>query len=150
SSSFTSGDTTVEALSNGDAPRSSRDNRRGSYGNWPSRGTQWVQYEWTQPISTNKVDVYWWDDQQGVRWPEACRLLYWDGEAFQPVANADGLGVKPDQFNTTTFDEVKTNKLRLEIVSRGEFSTGVLQWKVFDSGKSPKFPPRVKAGVDRI
>src|SRR5262249_17417005 len=77
SSSLTSGDTTVDALNNGDAPRSSRDNRRGSYGNWPQRGTQWVEYEWSQPISTNKVDVYWWDDRQGVGWPQACRLLYW-------------------------------------------------------------------------
>ncbi len=76
------------ALNDGYDPRSSRDNRRGSYGNWPRRGTQWVQYDWSQPISTNKIDVYWWDDQQGVRLPKACRLLYWDGNAFVPVANA--------------------------------------------------------------
>ena len=85
SSSYVSGDTSLEALNDGYQPRSSRDRRRGSYGNWPRRGTQWVQYEWSKPISTNKIDVYWWDDRRGVRLPEACRLLYWNGQAFTPV-----------------------------------------------------------------
>ena len=30
--------------------------------------------------------MYWWDDNRGVRLPAAARLLYWDGETFQPVA----------------------------------------------------------------
>ena len=109
-----------------------------------------MQYDWSQPISTSKIDVYWWDDRQGVRLPKACRLLYWDGNAFVPVANASGLGVAGNQFNTTTFDEVRTAKLRLEIDSNGTYSTGILEWKVYDSGKSPDFPPMVTAGIDRV
>ena len=35
STSYVSGDTTPTALNDGYDPRSSRDNRRGSYGNWP-------------------------------------------------------------------------------------------------------------------
>src|SRR4029079_14564609 len=31
-----------------------------------------------------------------------------------------------------------------------QISTGITEFRVFDSGKSPKFPPRVKAGVDRV
>jgi DUF1680 family protein len=147
--SYVSGDTTPAALNDEYDPRSSRDNRRRSYGNWPRRGTQWVQYDWSQPISTNRVDVYWWDDQQGVRLPKAARLLYWDGSAFVPVANASGFGVAGNQYNTTTFDEVRTAKLRLEIDSNETFSTGILEWKVYDSGRSPDFPPTVTAGVDR-
>jgi len=150
SSSAVSGDTTLAALNDGHTPRSSRDNRRRSYGNWPRRGTQWVEYQWERPIATNKMDVYWWDDRQGVRAPAACRLLWWDGERFAPVANVEGLGVERDKFNTTTFDEVKTTKLRLEIDGAGEYSTGILEWKVYDSGASPPFPPRVKAGIDRV
>jgi hypothetical protein len=150
SSSSVSGDTTAAALNDGYDPRSSRDNRRGSYGNWPRRGTQWAQYDWSQPISTNRIDVYWWDDQQGVRLPKASRLLYWDGKAFVPVANASGLGVEGSRYNTTTFDEVQTAKLRLEIDSNETYSTGILEWKVYDSGKSPDFPPMVTAGVDRV
>ena len=150
STSYVSGDTSLAALNDEVDPESSRDRRRGSYGNWPRRGTQWIQYEWSQPISTRKVDVYWWDDNRGVRLPKACRLLYWDGESFLPVNNASGLDVKGSQFNTTTFDEIRSSKLRLEIDSNETYSTGILEWKVHDSGKSPDFPPKVKAGVDRV
>ena len=148
-SSYVSGDTRNSALNDGLIPRSSRDNRRGSYGNWPRQGTQWVQYEWTQPISTKEVEVYWWDDRQGVRLPTASRLKFWNGNEFVPVQNAAGLGIAADKFNTTTFDEATTTKLRLEMDGDGEFSTGVLEWRVLDSGKSPDFPPTVSAGVDR-
>ncbi|MHC4628708.1 MAG: glycoside hydrolase family 127 protein, partial [Planctomycetota bacterium] len=150
SSSYVSGDTSLTALSNEDDPRSSRDRRRGSYGNWPRRGAQWVQYDWSQPISTDKIDVYWWDDNRGVRLPKACRLLYWDGDSFVPAGNPSGLAVAGSQYNTTTFDEVRTSRLRLEIDASGTYSTGILEWKVYDSGKSPGFPPRVVAGVDRV
>ncbi len=149
SSSRASGDTTVAALNDGFTPRSSRDSRRGSYGNWPSTGEEWVQYEWSRPISTKQIDVYWWIDGQGVGAPKSCRLLYWNGRAFVPVANPSGLGVEGGLFNTTTFDEVTTPKLRLEIQSDGALSTGILEWKAYDSGKSPEFPPTVNAGIDR-
>ncbi|MHC4558095.1 MAG: Tat pathway signal protein, partial [Planctomycetota bacterium] len=150
SSSYVSGDTSLTALNDEYDPRSSRDRRRGSYGNWNRRGTQWVQYDWSRPISTRKIDVYWWDDNRGVRLPKACRLLYWDGKDFVPASNPSGLGVAESKYNTTTFDEVHTSKLRLEIDSNDTYSTGILEWKVYDSGKSPDFPPRVDADVDRV
>jgi DUF1680 family protein len=150
SSSYVSGDTSATALNDENEPRSSRDRRLGSYGNWPRRGTQWAQYDWSRPISTKKIDVYWWDDRRGVRLPKACRLLYFNGQEFVSVSNPSGLGVAESQYNTTTFDEVRTTKLRLEIDSDGQYSTGILEWKVYDSGKSPDFPPRVNAGVDRV
>ena len=40
SSSYVSGDTTLGALHDGDEPRNSRVRGRGSYGNWPRKGTQ--------------------------------------------------------------------------------------------------------------
>ena len=148
-SSYVSGDTTEAALANDFTPRNSRDNRRNSYGNWPHTGTEWVQYEWTQPISTRQSDVYWWMDGRGVGTPKSCRLFFWNGKTFVPVTNAAGLGVEGNKFNTTTFDEVTTTKLRLEIESDGKLSTGILAWKVFDSGKSPEFPPKISAGLNR-
>ena len=150
SASYVSGDTSVASLNNGNLPENSLERGPGSYGNWPRRGTQWVEYDWSQPISTKCIDVYWWDDHQGVRLPKACRLQYWDGKQFAPVTNPSGLGVARDRFNATTFDEVQTSKLRLEMEGDGEFSTGLLQWRVLDSGKSPDFPPSVVAGVDRV
>ena len=150
SGSYVSGDTSLSALNDDNTPRNSQDNRRGSYGNWNRTGTQWVEYDWSRPISTNKIDVYWWADRRGVHAPKASRLLYWDGSAFVPVKNPSGLGVEEDKFNTTVFDEVTTSKLRLEIDSNETFSTGILEWKVYDSGKSPDFPPSVAADVDRV
>ena len=149
STSYVSGDTSVAALNDGYMPGSSRDNHRGSYGNWPRTGTQWVEYDWSQPISTRQIEVYWWDDQQGVRLPKACRVKFWDGTNFVAVNNASGLGVEGNKFNVTTFDEVTTPKLRLEMDGNEKFSTGILEWRVLDSGKSPDFPPKVRAGVDR-
>ena len=109
-----------------------------------------MQYDWSRPISTRKIDVYWWDDNRGIRLPKACRLLYWEGKNFVPVGNPSGLGVAGNRYNTTTFDEVLTTRLRLGMDSDGNSSSGILEWKVYDTGKSPDFPPLVSAGVDRV
>ena len=150
STSYVSGHETITALNDGATPRNSNDKSHGAYGNWPRTGTQWVQYEWSQPISTRQIDVYWFDDHGGVRLPKACRLMFWDGSAFVTVTNAIGLGLAENRFNTTTFPELTTAKLRLEFDSEGRSSTGLLEWRVYDSGKSPNFAPSVAAGVDRV
>lgn len=150
STSFVSGHETLDAINDGYEPRSVGDHGHGAYGNWPQSGTQWVEYQWSLPIHTNKIDVYWWDDGRGVRLPVACRLLYWDGAGFASVRQPDGLGVAGGRFNTTTFAEVTTTRLRLEFDSNQKSSTGIIEWKVYDAGKSPKFAPRVVAGPDRV
>ncbi len=147
--SFVSGHETITALNDGFDPAHSNDKSRGAYGNWPRTGTQWVQYEWTKPVSTRAMEVYWFSDRGGVRLPKACRLLYWDGNQFATVGHPEGLGLAADQYNATTFDEVRTTRLKLEMDSDGAASTGILEWKVYDSGNSPNFAPTVKAGIDR-
>ncbi len=84
--------------------------------------------------------------------PAATRLLYWDDPQakFVSVPDAVGLGVAKNQFNRTFFPSIKTSRLRLELDPEGEFSTGMLEWRVYDSGQSPLFPPRVNAGPDRV
>lgn len=147
--SYVSGHETLDAINDGYEPKNSADHRHGCYGNWPQTGTQWVEYDWAKAISTNRSSVYWWKDGQGIDLPTASRLLYWDGSTFVPVPDAKGLGVAINQYNDTTFAEVTTTKLRLEFDGNGPYSTGIIEWKVFDSGKSPKFPPEVTAGGDR-
>ncbi|HQL72629.1 MAG: Non-reducing end beta-L-arabinofuranosidase [Planctomycetes bacterium ADurb.Bin126] len=149
STSFVSGHETLAAVNDGHTPRHSDDKKHGAYGNWNRQGTQWVQYDWSQPVRINRIDVYWFDDHRGVRLPKACRLAWWDGRKFVPVANAKGLGLAANTFNTTTFDEVATTRLRLEMDSNNA-STGILEWRVYDSGNSPNFAPVVEAGVDRV
>ena len=149
STSYHSGDSKVSALNDGNSPTSSADAEAGMYGNWPKTGTEWVQYDWSQTVTTNRIEVYWWIDGQGVGAPKACRILYWNGKDYLPVKNVKGLGTAKDTFNVTTFDEVKTDRLRLEIVSDGTLSTGILEWRVMSSGAIPLFAPAVAAGIDR-
>ena len=146
---YVSGDSKLAALNDGNAPRNSRDTRHGVFGTWPHTENQWVQYEWAKPVTTNKIDVYWWIDGAGVGAPASYRILYWNGSAFVPVSNPQGLGVAANSFNSTGFDQVRTDKLRLEIVSDGVHAPGILEWKVYSSGPVPLFPPVVNAGVDR-
>lgn len=150
STSFVSGHETLTAVNDGSTPAHSDDKSAGAYGNWPRTGTQWVQYDWSQPIRTDRIEVYWFDDQRGVRLPKACRLLYCDGSKFIPVPKPDGLGLEANRFNVTTFPELTTAKLRLEFDGTETFSTGLLEWRVLDSGNSPNFAPVAEAGVDRV
>jgi len=69
------------------------------------------------------VEVYWWVDGEGVGAPSSYGdVLEW--QRVVPVSNAKGLGVDPNGFNSTSFDEVKTDRLRLDISSDGTFDRG--------------------------
>ena len=148
STSYVSGHEMLEAINDGFKLANSNDKRYGAYGNWPKKGVHWVQYEWPKPVHVDSVDVYWFDDKGGVRLPKAARVLYWDGKTFTPVKKPVGLGVQGDKYNTTTFEKVTTSKLKLEFDSAKGASTGILEFKVYDAGGSPKFPRAVK--VNRI
>ncbi|MBT3201973.1 MAG: family 78 glycoside hydrolase catalytic domain [Phycisphaerales bacterium] len=143
STSYVSGHESLDAVNDGFKLKNSNDKRYGAYGNWPKKGTHWIQYEWTKPVHVDGIDVYWFDDKGGVRLPKAVRVLYWDGKAFTPVKNPVGLGLEVNKYNTTAFKAVTTSKLKLEFDSSGQ-STGILEFKVYDAGKSPKFPPSGK------
>jgi DUF1680 family protein len=149
STSFVSPHEKLDAINDGFEPSGVNDKSHGCYGNFPQKGTNWVELAWSQPISTRKMDAYWWDDGHGVRLPMSSRLLYWDGKVFAPVKDASGLGVAGGRYNTTTFPEISTSRLRLEFDSQPRFSTGIIEWKVYDSGNSPKLAPRVTAGTNR-
>lgn len=148
SASFVSGHERLGGINDGRTPRNSRDASGGAYGNWPQRGTQWVQYDWPVEIATDGVEIYWYIDGRGLAAPAAARLMYWSGTDWSSVPGE--IGLEPDRFNVLEFDEIRTTKLRLEIDARGESSTGVVEWRVRDSGNSPDFPPILDAGPDRI
>src|SRR6202012_5780157 len=65
--------------------------------------------------------------------------------------NAKGLGVAGREFNATTFDEITTERIRLEMdaAEQAPTSTGITEVRVFDLGHSPDFPPQVTAGIER-
>jgi hypothetical protein len=119
-----------------------------------------VQYEWSEPVEVNKVEVYWAVDHPrpgaipGSAWPrleapQSYRILYWNENDFVPVSQPQGLGVAQDTFNSTTFEPVKTKRMRLEVVPQPDRPAGILEWRVFNHGRAPALPPVVDAGVDR-
>ena len=149
STSYVSPWAALQVIQDGYAPKKSA-SKGDHYGNWPKKETQWVQYDWAAPVRAKKVDVFWCGDGGGIAMPKASRVLYWDGKKFVPVSNPKGLGVAADKFNTTTFDEVRTTKLRL-VFDSDKKSTGIFEWKVYNaSDELPNFPPSVAAGTDRI
>ena len=165
SSFTTSSENKISALNDGYLPTDSYDRTHGVYAlrpefGVPGREPRWVQYEWPVPVAIDKMDVYWAIDrpraagypgsQAGrVAAPASYRVLYWNGTDFVPVTNAHGLGVAADQFNTTTFDAVRTAKLRLEVVPNGEHAAGIMEWMVYNAGPAPLLAPAVDAGIDR-
>ncbi len=164
SSLTTTSENKITALNDGFTPASSRDRKNGSYAirrGFEAEGpAQWVQYDWSKPVSINKIDIYWaiepprpnappGSGSARMIAPVSYRVLYWNGNGFAPVSKARGLGIEGDTFNTTSFDEVKTDKLRLEIVPGETHTAGIIEWKVYGSGPAPSLPPVVDAGIDR-
>jgi DUF1680 family protein len=123
--------------------------RGGNRNNQQPRTVQWVQYDWKQPVSTKEVAVYWWNYNNNVRLPETYRIKYWDGKDFVPVKNASGLGLSNNQLNSTTFDEVTTTRLRIEVDSIDRFMASLLEWVVYKADNSADHPPVVIANGDR-
>lgn len=141
----------LDALNDGQTPTPRGNQRGGGGGNRPTppRSQTWVQYEWAQPVSTKEVAVFWWNYGDGLRLPMAYRVSYWDGSQFVPVKNAAGFGLVNNQYNSTTFDEIKTTKLRLELDSADRGLATLTEWAVYKTDNSPSPAPVVIAGIDR-
>ncbi|WP_276482848.1 glycoside hydrolase family 127 protein [Paraflavitalea pollutisoli] len=137
----------LDALNDGQTPTPSGNNRGG--GRRFPRAQYWVEYTWTTPVTTREMAIYWWDFNGNLRLPEAYRLSYWDGKAYVPVKNAAGLGLTNNQYNKTTFDEVKTTKLRIDLDSADRATATLLEWAVFQAPNSAAPAPVVATNGDR-
>ncbi|WP_211234840.1 galactose-binding domain-containing protein [Glycomyces arizonensis] len=130
SASYTSPWETITAVNDGIDPPRSNDTANSRWGAWPEEGEQWVQLEWTSPVTVTSSDMYFFDDNGGVRVPASWHIEYLSNGTWQPV-NANGsYGTAPDQYNSVDFDAVTTTGLRA-VLQSGAASVGVLEWKVF-------------------
>ena len=123
----------IEALDERIDPANSLDASNGNLDFWPHKATtEWVQYDFKTPRTISQSDVYWFDDtgRGECRIPQSWRLVYKDGDEWKPVEAASEYGVKPNQFNHTTFNSVTTSALRMEIQLPEKFSAGVLRWHI--------------------
>lgn len=131
SASFVSSWESLTGLNDGYAPTSSKDRGHPVYGNWDNPNTtQWVQYDFAQNYTISSVEVYWFDDDEGIDLPASYTIQYWNGTAWVNVAAPSGLGLLANQYNVTTFTPVSTNKIRLNVTAKATTSTGIESWKV--------------------
>lgn len=129
SASYTSPWEHVTAINDGVYPTSSNDSQDIRWGCWPETGTQWIELDWSQPISTNGSSVYFLDDGGGVRLPASWQVQYWNGSSFVPVPGPGSYPIADNTFNTVSFGTVTTTKLRV-VLQSGVASVGVIQWVV--------------------
>jgi hypothetical protein len=143
SASYTSSWENVTAINDGIYPPQSNDSQNLRWGDWPETGTQWIELDWSAPITASGSAVYFLDDKGGVPLPASWKVQYWNGTAFVDVANQSTAPVVDNTFNQVTFDPVSTTKLRVSIQS-GTGSVGVLEW-VVDSPTAGATPPASKS-----
>jgi uncharacterized protein len=139
----------LNSLNDGLTPTNSGPARSGGNRQPQRLTTQWIQYDWIQPVITDKIAVFWWNYENSTRLPLSYKIKYWDGNNYIPVKNAAGLGLRNNMFNITTFEPVQTTKLRLEVDSTDRSLSTILEWMVMQAENSPDHPPLVTAGVDR-
>ncbi|MHC1733232.1 MAG: glycoside hydrolase family 127 protein [Bacteroidales bacterium] len=108
------------------------------------------EYVWEQPVTIDEVAVFLYDFDSFAKLPQAYRFKYWNGEEYVDVENPSGLGLENDIFNHTTFTEVSTTKLMLEVDSVERFLSPVLEWQVFKPENAPAVAPVIAAGGDRM
>lgn len=136
STDFVSDWENLDAINSGyDNPANSedRDGPEGIYGNWNSAGEwRYVQYDFDGNFMIDQSDVYWFSDGGGILFPDDVYIEYWDldNEEWVEVPNPDGYGTEGDTWNTTYFDPVVTDKIRMNFWNE-EQSCGIIEWRVW-------------------
>lgn len=132
SASYCNPSDTVVALCDGIGPASSSDTgiqRFTWYGHVGT--TERVEYDYSQPVNISSSSVYWYDDGGGVQLPVSWQLLYQDplGD-WLPVPNPSSYGTQTNAYNTTTFSQVTTRSVRLQVVLSSSYAAGILEWQM--------------------
>lgn len=130
SASYTSSWESVNALNDGVDPPSSNDTVNPRWGTWPNTGQQWGELGWSAAQTLRSAQVYFFDDNDGVRLPASWKLQYWNGSGYVDVPGASGYPTVINQYNTVTFPAISTTRLRVALTS-GTNSVGLLEVKAF-------------------
>jgi hypothetical protein len=127
----------VNAVADGLEPAASNDTSIPRMTFWPHTGTrEWLRADFDQPRRIGSVSVYWYDDTGtgSVRPPASWRLSYLDERgAWRDVAVPSGYTTRLNEHNRVTFRPVTTSALRIDVISRPNFSAGILEWQVHDA-----------------
>ena len=106
----------IRALYDGKDPLNSADESYLYYRMRPEPGTAaWVEYEFKSQAKVSSAQVYWFDDRRFCRLPTSWRVLFRNGDTWEPVANVEPYVVAKDTFNSVRFAPVTTIAVRLEV-----------------------------------
>jgi len=106
----------IRALCDGRDPLSSADESYLYYRMRPEPGTAaWIEYEFKSPAKVSSTEVYWFDDRRFCHVPTSWRILYKNGQTWDPVVNIEPYFVAKDKFNSVSFSAVTTIAVRLEV-----------------------------------
>ena len=130
SASYTSPWESGAAINDGIDPPSSNDTVNPRWGTWPNTGEQWAELTWPAAQSLHSADVYFFDDNGGVRLPASYKLQYWTGSSYVDVAATDGYARELHTYNRVTFSQVSTTRLRV-VLQSGAGSVGLLEVKAY-------------------
>ena len=98
--------------------------------------TEWVQYDFPEPVTVDAVEVFWYDDPHGIDPPVSWRLLRREGSEWMELKTEEVPGVEPDRFNRVGFAPQSVSSLRLEAVTAPGKSAGLLEWRVLGGGSN--------------
>jgi Uncharacterized protein conserved in bacteria len=114
-------------------PENSNDHSVGYLHWWPKKGTtEWVSYEFPEPVRVSEVAIYWFDDtgEGECRVPESWKLYYLKDGKWVEVKTNDKYGVEKDKYNVVRFSPLRTKGLKVELKLQKDFSAGIQEWKV--------------------
>src|SRR5690349_11930769 len=128
--SYTSSWESVAAVNDGIDPPTSNDTVNRRWGTWPDTGEQWILLTWPTAQTLRSADVYFFDDNGGVRLPASWRLQSWNGSAYADVTAPAGYPVAVNRYNAVNFNPVSTTRLRV-VLQSGSASVGVLEARAY-------------------
>jgi hypothetical protein len=96
--------------------------------------SDWVQLDFSKPVTVGRTEVYLWADGGGVRLPKSFTVQYWNGQAWTAVTEVKRDPARPtlSVANEITIRPLQTNKLRLTFVHDLPGKSGLTEWMVWE------------------
>lgn len=83
--------------------------------------TDWVQFDFGEKKIVNTAYLFLYDDKGGVQPPKSYTIQYWDGLNWKDAPNPAKIPQVPAvDLNLCSFDNVRTNKIRIVFVPENE------------------------------
>lgn len=137
SSDYTSSWEKLEGINTEWEPTVSNGGTQKGWGNWQQEAgsEHWVQYDWEDAVTTQQMQIYWYDDGGDTRVPATLKIQYRnaDSEAWTDAtmvtdyADAQELNA----YNIININTITAKSIRLLMTVReGAAAMGIYRWKV--------------------